>query len=817
MFPDLKRRSGRFFLGVSSAMLTICAVHADDAAQILTADGLRQNVEIIRDKWGINHIYAQNQTDLFFAQGYSAAKDRLFQFEIWRRKATGTLAEILGEKALEHDKGARLLRFRHDLKVELAHYHQDSTEIITAFVAGVNAYIKETQKNPDLLPFEFTALGIKPGLWTAEIVISRHNALTGGIRNEVLLSKSISAIGAERTRQLFPFNRDAHLKPVDGVDLTKITDDITALYRASRSMPLFEETDLIGEKIASDINQSVALTTTNANADDAFWQDPIAGVNTLGSNNWVLAGSKTQSGKPLIANDPHRSIQSPSLRYMVHLHAPAEGGKKGWNVIGGGEPVLPGVSIGHNEYGAWGLTIFSIDQEDLYVYAINPDNPNQYWYQGAWEDMQTEATSIAVKGKEDVKATLKYSRHGPILYEDSENNLAYGLKAAWLDIGAAPYLASLRMDQATSFEEFRKACSYSGLPGENMVWADKAGTIGWQAVGLTPVRFGWDGSLPISGDGTYEWQGYVPILSMPHITNPKSGWYGTANENNVPEGYPNIFSDFYADPARSYRLRDVMTATVNHSIEDSKALQYDTKSMNAARITPVIASLSVPTDLQAAQSLLVSWDHRMDRHSNAAALYDLWEQAMLVALKARLLSPEHQALLPDIKRQKLTEWVASASPYAFGQDAVQTRNAIMVDALQKAVQTLKDRLGEDMTGWHYGDIHFAAVIHPLSDLLAPDQQKWVNTVALPRGGSSTTLNANRGAGQQTHGASFRMIVDTSDWDLAIGTNAPGQSGDPRSPYYKNLFENWNAGTYFPIYYSKDKIREHAGEILLLKP
>lgn len=516
-----------------------------EETETLETPGLQETVEIIKDQWGVSHIYAQNQADLFFAQGYSAARDRLFQFEIWRRKATGTLSEIMGEKALAHDKGARLLRFRGDLDAEMAHYHTDGVEIITSFVNGINAYIASTQKNPDLLPFEFGLLGIKPGLWSPEIVFSRHNALTGGISNEIMLSKTITALGAEKTRAVLPFDRNTWLEPFDGIDLSRITDDIMAPYRASRSMPQFDTSDLKDASHAS-------VDRINEHFADGldFFADPLAGINSLGSNNWVISGEKTASGKPIMANDPHRAIQSPSLRYMVHLNAPARDGKQAWNVIGGGEPVLPGISIGHNEHGAWGLTIFRIDQEDLYVYETNPADPNQYRHNGEWKTMVVEQDTVNVRGKGADTITLKYSVHGPVLMEDQENHIAYGLKAAWLDIGATPYLASLRMDQATTWEEFRDACSFSGLPGENMVWADKTGTIGWQSVGLSPVRFGWDGSLPVPGDGTYEWQGYIPIKSMPHLSNPKSGWYGTANHNNVPAGYPNVFSDFYSDPAR---------------------------------------------------------------------------------------------------------------------------------------------------------------------------------------------------------------------------------------------------------------------------
>lgn len=793
---------------ISLICLSFLGARAQENIQV---SGLMEPVEIIKDKWGVSHIYAQNQSDLFFAQGYNAARDRLFQFEIWRRKATGTLAEIMGEKALEHDKGARLLRFRNDLNAELAHYHEDGTEIINAFVSGVNAYIMETEKNPDLLPFEFDLLGIKPGHWTAEIVISRHNALTGGISNEIMLSKAITALGAEKVREYFPFERDTYLESFDGIDLSMITSDIMKGYRASRSMPQFDDSDLKNGQQAAIINQNIEAFEEN------FFDDPIEGINNIGSNNWVVHGSKTKSGKPLMANDPHRTIQSPSLRYMVHLNAPARNGKRGWNVIGAGEPVLPGVSIGHNEFGAWGLTIFRIDQEDLYVYETNPDNPNQYKYNGKWTDMFVEETDINVRGQGTVTETLKYTVHGPVIHEDTDNNIAYGLRAAWLDIGATPYLASLRMDQAETWEEFREACSFSGLPGENMVWADREGNIGWQSVGLTPVRFGWDGSLPIPGNGEYEWTGYIPIKKMPHISNPKSGWYGTANHHNVPDGYPNLFADFYSDPARYWRLQEVMNQAKNHSIEDSMVLQYDNKSMNAERITPFIKDLRVPRELRAAQRQLINWDHRLNRDSTPAAIFDIWEQAMINLIFQKNVPKKHRDNVSMPGRQRVTEWIIDPKEAIFGYNPEKTRDQFMVQSLQIAVDYLTEELGKNMDNWTYGKLHYAEITHPLSHLVDDDFKKQINIPSLPRGGGSNTLNANHGNDKQLSGASFRMIVDTADWDLAVGTNSPGQSADPRSKHYDDLFEGWNKGDYFPLYYSKDKIISNKSEEIHLKP
>ncbi len=756
----------------------------------LQAPGLESPVRIVKDEWGISHIYADNQHDLFYAQGWNAARDRLFQFEMWRRRATGTLAELQGEKAFAHDRGARLLRYRGDITEEMAHYHEDGVEIVTAFVAGVNAYITQTEQQPELLPFEFDVLGIRPGRWTPDILLSRHNALTRGLVTELQLAELINQYGATLTQEVLAFQREPYLKPFTDAPLEGLDRSLMIDYTASRNPPAFDVDDL------PDAGTPGNLTALNNHLPIESPFDPV-----LGSNNWVLAGSKTASGKPIMANDPHRRIQMPSLRYMVHLQAP------GWNVIGAGEPVLPGVSIGHNEYGAWGLTIFPIDQEDLYVYRTNPENPDQYWYQGAWRDMEIELDRIAIRGESPRDVRYKYTVHGPVMKEDPDNHRAYAMRAVWLEKGAAPYLASLRMDQADSWLSFREACDYSGLPGENMVWAGVDGSIGWQAVGYTPIRFGWSGTLPVPGNGEYEWQGMVPIKSMPHVLNPPEGYYGTANHNNVPAGYPNIFSDFYADPVRAMRLDSLMRATTQHTIEDSKRWQYDNTSLTAATLVPALLALPIP---EAARMLLADWTYSLDRDSAAAALYDRWEALLLRHLNDKLVDGQSV-----VATHKLREWTSAPPALIFGDNPKEALNTMLVEQLQQAMAELEQTQGEDPSAWRYGATHRTEIEHPLAELVDADRAAEINLGPLPRGGGNT-LNANRGDIQRA-GASFRMIVDTADWDAAVGTNTPGQSGDPRSRHYADLFAPWNTGAYFPMYFSREKIEAHAGEVISLQP
>ena len=381
----------------------------------LSVPGLAQPVEVIRDRWGLNHIYAQNEADLFLAQGYLAAKDRLFQFEVWRRRATGTVAEILGPRELDRDIGTRLHKYRGNLDAELNHYHPHGKAIIEAYVRGINAYVDEAMRTPAALPIEFKMLGITPGKWTPEVVVSRHQGLTANVTNEAANALAVAALGsADKLKDLLWIQAGQGQEPAisldPAIDAKIFPADVLKLYNAFRDPIAFKPED-VAPAYRGQPRPAAVVEEWQASADHADVRviDP-----NIGSNNWVVSGARTQSTLPILANDPHRVIEAPSLRYWVHLVAP------GWNVIGGGEPVLPGVSIGHNEYGAWGLTIFGTDAEDLYVYETNPANPNEYRYQGRWETMRVIADTIPVKGQPDAKVELKYTRHGPVLKEDRE-------------------------------------------------------------------------------------------------------------------------------------------------------------------------------------------------------------------------------------------------------------------------------------------------------------------------------------------------------------------------------------------------------------
>ena len=786
------RHTAVLIISLSAAAAAIGAAPAAPTARPLAVDGLREPVDMLRDRWGINHIYANNEDDLFFAQGYAAARDRLFQFEIWRRQATGTVAEILGRKELKRDIGTRLHRFRGDLKAELNWYHPHGEAIVTSYVRGVNAYIAEALKKPEALPVEFTILGIKPAPWTPDVVISRHNGLLANIGEEVNLAQAVRLLGADAVKDLEYFHGDPNITPDPAIDLSLVNASILELYNAFRRPIAFG---------GAAPEPPSALELSERRED-------------IGSNNWVVSGRLTQSGYPMMMNDPHRTQSAPSLRYWVHLVAP------GWNVIGGGEPVLPGVSIGHNEYGAWGLTIFGSDSEDLYVYDTNPANPNQYRYRGAWEDMRVVKDTIPVKGESPAAVELKFTRHGPVLSEDPAHHKAYALRAAWMEPGAAPYLASLRMDQAKTWEEFVQACTYSRIPSENMVWADRAGHIGYQAVAITPLRPNWSGLVPVPGDGRYEWNGYLPINALPHVSDPPKGYVATANNYLFPPDFPYREALHYtgSDPYRASRISEVLGSGRLHTVADMVRLQNDNVSLPARSLVPLLRGAAVSGDALKARDLLLAWDVSVDADSIAAGIYEMWQRRLTANVRNLLVPKDAQAFIGQPSMKRVIDWL-HAPDGRFGADPAKGRDELLARSLTEAVAELAKKLGPEIAAWKWGqeNYHHALIRHPLADAAPADVRARLNVGPFPRGGDSYTVSATGNADNQTSGGSLKIIADTENWDNSLGLNNPGQSGDPANPHYRDLFEIWSRGRYFPIFYTRAKIESVTEERTAMTP
>ncbi|GAA3123032.1 penicillin acylase family protein [Streptomyces rectiviolaceus] len=526
--------------------------------------GLQEPVEIRIDQWGVPHLYAASQDDLFLAQGFNAARDRLFQLDLWRRRGLGLLAEVLGERYAEHDRAARLFLYRGDMAEEWRAYGDDTERVTAAFVGGINAYVALCRADASQLPPEFALLKYEPAYWQAsDVARIRSHGLQYNLRDEVARALTLREHGPEaeelrRRREPAPHR----LRVPEGLDLSVIPDDVLRVYEMATTPPW------------------------------AAGAAPRQGLD--GSNNWVIAPSRTATGRPLLANDPHRGIALPALRYLAHLSAP------GIDAIGAGEPALPGISIGHNGHVAFGLTIFPIDQEDLYVYRTNPANPHEYRYQDRWEPMTCVTEPIPVRGGEPVPADLWFTRHGPVIRELPECNAAFAVRAAWLGPGMAPYLGSMDYMRAASPDAFVTAMRRWGAPGENQVYASPDGTIGWRPAGRVPVRPGWDGTLPVPGDGRYEWDGFLDVEELPSVRDPAQGWFATANQLNLPPTYPNaektVTYDWYA-PTRHERITEELSAHASWTVEDCVRLQTDYVSLPGRRLQALLAGLRGGTTL----------------------------------------------------------------------------------------------------------------------------------------------------------------------------------------------------------------------------
>ncbi|MCS3508841.1 penicillin acylase family protein [Achromobacter sp. JUb104] len=781
--------------------------------------GLSQPVEIVRDRHGVSHIYAQNQNDLFFAQGFSAARDRLWQLDLWRRQGEGKMAEQFGPRFIEQDRAARLFLFRGDMQAEFASYHPEGQAILTSFAAGINAYVDWVKANPDQLPPEFKLTGTLPGYWRPETSLIRIYGLTRNLTAEVKMAEQVASLGLNAVQGLSTFEPPLALQVPAGLDVRQIDKSVLANYTLARGGQKFVAADFPRSPLAADKREALASALSEgrlAALDPNF--DPLA--TRYESNNWTIGGQHTDTGKPILAGDPHRSIAMPSLRYMVHLNAP------GWNVIGAGEPALPGVSMGHNDRIAFGLTIFAFgDEEDLYVYDTNPANPNEYRYQGGWEKMRQMDETIPVRGEAAAVRQLKFTRHGPVIHEDPVRRKAYALRAAYLEYpGTAAYLASLRLNQAQNWNEFVAGMEKHYTPSENMVYADVDGNIGWFGGSIAPIRprNDWSGMLPVPGNGDFEWRGVLPGNALPRAYNPPEGYVATANEYNLPAdyAYKDMSARTWAEPYRVQRIREVLADGSRLSVQQSQDLQYDNLSIPARTLGGYAKSLnSADPAVNDALNVLKDWDYRMETDSRAATIYAFWLPEVVKRVSDLYVPANGRAAFGDLSTRKTLEKLAVPDT-AFGTPPDRGRDALLLQALNDGVQKLRAKLGPDSTQWQWGKLHHIQFEHSLASLLPPDTAKAWGTPRYAVGGDNDTVHRatfRKSDFRQISGASYRQVIDVANWDNSRVQNVPGQSADPRSPHYQDLLKGWATGEYFPMAFSRAKVDSERADTLTLKP
>src|SRR6202790_1084867 len=773
-------------------------------AGMLQLPGLEHQVTVLRDSWGVPHIYAQSQHDLFFAQGFVTAQDRLFQMELWKRVGQGRLAEIFGPSYLQRDINARRLAYRGSPVEDFASYAPDAQQILEAFTQGVNAEIaRRTATGGPGLPLEFQLAGFAPEPWKPEDCLMRmagfpvtRNAIT-----ELLHAQLVTLLGAKKASALLGFDPPIELETFPQLNLSGLTPQLLHNLQGSDSS-----------------------LTMPAPGTAALALPEEDGSSKWASNNWVVSGKLTSTGRPLLSNDPHRTVDKvPSLRYIVHLVAP------GWDVIGATEPGTPGVQDGHNSRVAWGWTIFGMDQQDLYLEELDPKDPLRYKTENGFERMVVQKSTFRVKGNpRNASAVLggivdlKFTRHGPVLWEDPATHRALALRWVGAEPGTAGYMASLTLDRVQSWNDFEEAVKRWKLPTHNIVYADVDGNIGEHSVGMEPVRKNFTGTMPLPGAGGYEWSGWVPVPELPHQYNPEKGFVVTANQRMTAKNFPYKVGFEWSEPYRANRITEVIAKAAHdgHKLtrEDMEHLQGDVVSM-PARELQVLLSAAAKNSTDAATRLLLHWNASVDRDSAAAALYELWlgeiEHQML-----HRLAPENawKALQGRLPLTVILQRLQNPTEETFGPQLQAARNRLLLDALSTATAKLKSLQGNDSSAWAWGRLHTVTFHHPLE--LLEGAKLLFDVGPVPRPGDNYTINDAGYSGEkfdQISGPSYREILDVGNWDESVVANVPGESGQPGSAHYSDLLPYWDQTRYFPMVYSKAAVEKTAKDRLILKP
>ncbi|MGB0383431.1 MAG: penicillin acylase family protein [Ardenticatenaceae bacterium] len=748
--------------------------------------GLDGPVEIVRDGNGVPHIFATTDHDAFFGQGYVHAQDRMWQLDFQRRVGAGRLSEVLGDSTLETDKFLRTLGTYRAAEAAWSALSRDAQEMLQAYAAGVNAWIDE--RHP--LPPEYLILGVEPEPWIVydSLVWSKMMAwdLGGNYDVELLRVRLAQAIGAERAAELMPGY------PEDGTTI-----------------------------LASHQIQAATADTLLALDRDLQANLQLGGLD-VGSNNWVIAGSRTESGDPLLANDPHLGARIPSIWYLIELKGDT------LHVTGASLPGVPLVPTGHNEDIAWGVTNFNPDVQDLYMERINPENPNQYEVDEEWVDMTIVEEAIYVKGQEEpILWAARSTRHGPLISDvTSRAPMAVALRWTALEPGDTTLQSFMKVNYATNWDQFTEAMKDYVAPSQNFVYADQEGNIGYFGPGHIPIRAKGDGTIPVPGwDSKYKWRGWIPFEELPQAYNPEAGFIATANNRVVSDDYPYFLSSDWAPPYRAERIVELIEEMSSNgqkiSLEDMIRIQADQRSAQARELLPLLLELE-PTDQRQTEALeyLQAWDGESSADSISTTIYQAWfmhlgrtvfEDDLKGDLYDRFANRRHETFLINIMREANNPWCDNV----LTTDSESCAN-IAEEALDRALDDLTERLGDDMQAWQWGELHRTQYPHsPFSevDMLKPFFHR-----EIANGGDGYTVNVAplrySDAYLQYHVPSYRHIADPSNWNNSLFMHTTGQSGHLLSDHYDDLIERHQAVEYLPMTFGRENV---TGDVLVLQP
>lgn len=775
--------------------------------------GLTDRVTVRRDERGIPYIEARNDEDLYFAQGFVTAGDRLWQMDLGRRSARGELAEVLGNQVLEEDKRHRRFGFAQVAEAELAMASASDRKVLEAYAKGVNSYIASLDSKS--LPPEFQILQYKPRPWTAadSLVIPKlfFETLSTSWRLDVM-REALTGLPPEKLAGLLPVT-----SPLDVLVVGH--DRKPPRAKASRA----KQPDVLPTGDAPAFDAVAAAARMRDMVQDAAVESrSLARVGLhaealAASNNWVASGKRTVSGKPLLANDPHLAPSAPPIWYMVHLTAP---GIRVAGVTAGG---IPGVIIGHNERIAWGFTNVGPDVQDLYAEKFDPNNPQRYMTPSGWRDAEVRREQIKVRkdfvssDTNTVDLDVTVTRHGPIIYENAGKR--YALRWTAIDPKLNKGVGLEGLNRAGSWKEFTAAISnYTGAT-QNMVYADVDGNIGYYAAGVIPIRKSGDGSLPYDGaTDAGEWASFIPFKELPNLFNPPSGLIITANQRIVGTSYPHFLTHSWAQPYRAKRISDLLNKKPKLSADDYRATLGDVYSIAGVIFTRQATKILRPHLRPADESLrrtiaaMDSWDGQLNAESTSAPLIT----QMRIAFRTRIINAAVGSELAksfgwstfDTTLDRiLTEQSPAWLPPEFKSYAELLR-ACHTDARQ----ALSRSLGEDESKWIWGNMVKSRFPHPLSPVPLIGLQFTIPP--FPQNGTAFMLGATVNVGAAV---SMRLIADPGDWDKTQHGITLGQSGLPSSPHWKDQLDDWRAVTPRAFPFTDQAIARATKETLTLEP
>jgi penicillin amidase len=757
--------------------------------------GLQKEVTVERDLWGVPHIRANSVEDLAEAQGYVMAQDRLWQMDLLRRVARGQLSEILGKSTLAIDKDFRTLQFGRAADRDLGLMDKESRAIMEAYAHGVNRFIEQHGKH---LPLEFSLLGYKPQPWqpTDSLTISgyMYRTLTNTWQNELDRATVEARVGAERAKELF--SQEASMDhfvigdpnvPNDGSQRTRVQSD------PDDDDEDIEPNSVLKARLGGGDNTDPAARfpdLTSAFATDV--RNSLLDIQqeirqSLGSNNWVVNGAHTATGKPLLANDTHLELMLPPIWYQIHVTAP------GWNVKGFTLPGAPLVIIGHNDRIAWGFTNNGADVQDLYIETFNPAAPDEYRVRGAWTKAQVYDETIRVKGAADEHLKVTVTRHGPVVRRDGDK--AYALRWTATEPGGLANAYNW-MGKARNWEEFRNVMKRVWGPAQNAVYADVSGNIGYIMAARVPIRKKGHGEIPVPGDtDDYEWTGYIPFEQLPQALNPDSGLIVTANARVVGPSYKPYLTDHWEEPYRTARIYELLRDKGGLRPEDMLKVQTDTYSYPHAFLADQLSSAaktSHPKDDRTKKLIegLRDWNGIADAESPEVSFLEETRRAAIVLLlepylgkDSGLYSWRRTAFLQKILTERPAKWLPVGH---------KTYDELLTAAADRAVQQLADLSNKSrVDDWAWKDFDALDMVHPLGR--TGFLKTFLSITDKPQSGTAYSPRA----ATKHHGPAMRFVANLGNWDESIMLIPGGQSGQPGSKHYTDQFPYWYEGR--PIY------------------